>query len=69
MEREETLDHETTLEHALDVARANQKEAKRLLDSARAAHEAGDVTAERVAQLESLLAVADEDLKRVAREQ
>lgn len=69
MEREEILDHDTTLEHALDVARANQKEAKRLLDAARAARAAGDVTAERVAQLESLLAVADEDLKRVAREQ
>ncbi|WP_426298060.1 hypothetical protein [Arthrobacter sp. R-11] len=69
MEREETLDHDTTLEHALDVARANQKEAKRLLESARAAHQAGDVTAERVSQLESLLAIADEDLKRVAREQ
>lgn len=69
MESEQTLDHDTTLEHALDVARANQKEAKRLLEEARAAHATGDVSAERLSQLESLLAVADEDLKRVIREQ
>jgi histidine ammonia-lyase len=69
MESEQTLDHDTTLEHALDIARANQKEAKRLLEEARAAHAAGGISAERVSQLESLLAVADEDLKRVIREQ
>ncbi len=64
----ETL-HDTTLEHALDVAKANHKEAVRLLEQARAAHAAGDVSQERVHQLESLLQLAEEDLRRVAREQ
>jgi hypothetical protein len=64
----ETL-HDTTLEHALDVAKANHKEAVRLLEQARAAHAAGDVGQERVRQLESLLQLAEEDLRRVAREQ
>ncbi|WP_045731608.1 hypothetical protein [Pseudarthrobacter chlorophenolicus] len=68
MENDQTLEHDTTLEHAFDVAKANHKEALRLLDGARAAHAAGDVTAERVQQLESLLAVAEEDLQRVSRE-
>ncbi|MFC9771172.1 MULTISPECIES: hypothetical protein [unclassified Pseudarthrobacter] len=68
MENDQTLEHETTLEHAFDVAKANLKEALRLLDGAKAAHASGDVTAERVQQLESLLAVAEEDLKRVSRE-
>ncbi|MHC6221288.1 hypothetical protein [Arthrobacter sp. MMS24-S77] len=69
MEREKILEHETTLEHALDVARANLKEAQRLLDDAKAAHAAGDVAEDRVVQLESLLQLAAEDLKRVTREQ
>ncbi|MDE8670655.1 hypothetical protein PY310_18920 [Pseudarthrobacter sp. H3Y2-7] len=64
----ETL-HETTLEHALDVAKANHKEAARLLEQARAAHAAGDVGEDRVQQLESLLHLAEEDLRRVIREQ
>jgi hypothetical protein len=64
----ETL-HDTTLEHALDVAKANHKEAVRLLDQARAAHAAGDVGEDRVRQLESLLRLAEEDLRRVSREQ
>ena len=38
----ETL-HDTTLEHAFDVAKANHKEAVRLLEQARAALAAGDV--------------------------
>ncbi|HJV98663.1 MAG TPA: hypothetical protein VJ617_06170 [Arthrobacter sp.] len=64
----ETL-HETTLEHALDVAKANHKQAIRLLEEAKAAHQAGDVREERVRQLEDLLQVAAEDLRRVTREQ
>ena len=51
MESEKILEHETTLEHALDVARANFKEAQRLLDEAKAAFAAGDVTEDRVVQL------------------
>lgn len=69
MEHDSTLQHETTLEHALDVARANQKEAQRLLDRAKAAHAAGEVGQERVAQLERLLDLANVDLRRVMREQ
>ncbi|MFJ5957064.1 hypothetical protein ACIQC5_14035 [Paenarthrobacter sp. NPDC092416] len=69
MENESTLQHDTTLEHALDVARANHKEAQRLLDQAVAGHATGDVTPERVEQLRGLLAVAAEDLQRVMREQ
>jgi hypothetical protein len=69
MEREKILEHETTLEHALDVARANFKEAQRLLDEAKAALAAGDIAENRVAQLESLLQLAADDLKRVTREQ
>jgi hypothetical protein len=34
MEQNPALEHETTLEHALDIARRNAKEAKRLLDDA-----------------------------------
>ena len=64
----ETL-HETTLEHALDVAKANHKEAIRLLEQARAARNAGDVSEDRVRQLERLLQTAEEDLRRVARDQ
>ncbi|MCO4274218.1 hypothetical protein NG701_07210 [Pseudarthrobacter sp. HLT3-5] len=64
----ETL-HETTLEHALDVAKANHKEAIRLLEQARASRASGDVGADRVRQLEGLHQVAEEDLRRVAREQ
>jgi hypothetical protein len=69
MEHDRTLQHETTLEHALDVARANQKEAQRLLDEAKTAHAAGDIGQERVAQLERLFELANEDLRRVMREQ
>lgn len=64
----ETL-HETTLEHALDVAKDNQKEAARLLEQARAGRASGDVGEDRVRQLEELLQIAEEDLRRVAREQ
>ncbi|MFF2319305.1 hypothetical protein ACFVTE_23930 [Arthrobacter sp. NPDC058097] len=69
MEQNPTLQHETTLEHALDVAKANQKEAQRLLDQARASHAAGEIGDERVAQLERLLDLANADLHRVMREQ
>jgi hypothetical protein len=69
MDNESTLQHDTTLEHALDVAKANHKEAIRLLDKAREAHRAGDVGQDRVRQLEDLLQLAEEDLRRVTREQ
>lgn len=69
MDNDTTLQHETTLEHALDVAKANHKEALRLLEGAKAANKSGDVSDERVRQLEGLLAIAEEDLRRVAREQ
>lgn len=69
MENESTLEHETTLEHALDVAKANRKQAQKLLDQAIKANASGDVTDERVEQLRGLLAVANEDLQRVMREQ
>lgn len=68
MEQNSAVEHETTLEHALDVARQNAKEAKRLLDDARAKHAAGDVDESRVQQLESLMALANEDLVRVTKE-
>jgi hypothetical protein len=62
-------EHDTTLEHALDLARANHKEAKRLLDQARASHAAGEIGDERIRQLEDLMNLAEEDLRRVTREQ
>ncbi|MGO4193047.1 hypothetical protein AB4Y67_15430 [Arthrobacter sp. YAF17] len=68
MEQNSAVEHETTLEHALDVARQNSKEAKRLLDDARAKHAAGEVDESRVQQLESLMALANEDLVRVTKE-
>jgi pyruvate-formate lyase-activating enzyme len=69
MEQESTLEHETTLEHALDVARKIHKEATRLLDQARVAHAAGEIPDSRIKQLEELLDLATEDLKRVMKEQ
>ncbi len=69
MEQNSAVEHETTLEHALDVARQNAKEAKRLLDDARAKREAGEIDDARVHQLESLLSLAEEDLRRVTKEQ
>ena len=68
MEQNSAVEHETTLEHALDVARANVKEAKRLLDDARAKSAAGEVDEARVRQLESRMALANEDLVRVMKE-
>ncbi|MFF2029778.1 hypothetical protein [Arthrobacter sp. NPDC058192] len=69
MEQNPALEHETTLEHALDVARSNAKEAKRLLDDAVVKRQAGEVNDDRVNQLRDLLDLANEDLKRVTREQ
>ncbi|MFF2246895.1 hypothetical protein ACFVTM_22315 [Arthrobacter sp. NPDC058130] len=69
MEQNPAVEHETTLEHALDVARRNAKEAKRLLDDAMVKREAGEVNDDRVNQLQSLLDLANQDLKRVTREQ
>lgn len=69
METDRTLEHDTTLEHALDMARANHKQATRLLEEAKAAYAAGEIGEERVRQLEELLEVAAEDLRRVMKEQ
>lgn len=69
MEQNPVVEHETTLEHALDVARQNVKEAKRLHDDARAKYEAGEIDEARVRQLEDLLNLAEVDLRRVVKEQ
>jgi len=69
MEPNPAVEHETTLEHALDVARSNAKEAKRLLDDAIVKRDAGEVDDDRVSQLRNLLELANEDLKRVTRDQ
>ena len=69
MEPNPAVEHETTLEHALDVARSNAKEAKRLLDDALVKRQSGEVNDDRVTKLQGLLDLANEDLKRVTREQ
>ena len=69
MEPNSTVDHETTLERALDIARRNAKEAKRLFDDALAKRDAGEIDDARVKQLEELMIIANEDLLRVTREQ
>ncbi|PSS44855.1 hypothetical protein C6401_06305 [Arthrobacter woluwensis] len=63
------MEHDTTLEHALDIATANSKEAHRLLDQAKGMLATGDVTQERVDQLQELADAADADLVRVRKEQ
>ncbi len=69
MEQNSAVEHDTTLEHALDLAKHNVKEAQRLLDDALAKRAAGEVDDDRVNQLKALLDVAAEDLRRVTREQ
>jgi hypothetical protein len=69
MEQNAAVEHDTTLEHALDIARRNAKEAKRLLDDALAKRAAGEIDDDRVKQLQSLHDLAVEDLQRVMREQ
>jgi outer membrane protein TolC len=69
MEQNPAVEHETTLEHALDVARRNAKEAQRLLDDALAKREAGEIDDPRVHQLRALLDLANADLRRVTKEQ
>ncbi|MGY2746143.1 hypothetical protein ACQCSU_03650 [Pseudarthrobacter sp. O4] len=68
MEQNSAVEHETTLERALDIARRNVKEAKRLLDDALAKHNAGEIDDARVKQLEELMDLANEDLVRVMKE-
>lgn len=68
MEQNSAVEHETTLEHALDIARRNVKEAKRLLDDALVKRGAGDIDDARVKQLEELMNLANEDLVRVMKE-
>ncbi|WP_372697036.1 hypothetical protein [Arthrobacter sp. JSM 101049] len=62
------MEHETSLEHALDLAEGNIKEAKRLLDRGKAAHAAGEITDERLAALQRLYDTAHEDVGRVQHE-
>ncbi|MCU1548516.1 MAG: hypothetical protein JWO29_1467 [Arthrobacter sp.] len=69
MEQNSAVEHDTTLEHALDIARRNVKEAKRLLDDALAKRAVGEVDDDRVRQLQALSDLAAEDLLRVTREQ
>jgi hypothetical protein len=69
MEQNSAVDHETTLERALDIARRNAKEAKRLFDDALAKRDVGEIDDARVKQLEELMIIANEDLLRVTREQ
>ena len=69
MEQNSTVEHDTTLEHALDIARRNAKEAKRLFDDAVAKRDSGEIDDARVRQLEELMIIANEDLVRVTREQ
>ena len=69
MEQNPAVEHETTLEHALDIARRNAKEGQRLLDDALAKRGAGEIDDARVNQLRALLDVANEDLRRVTKEQ
>jgi hypothetical protein len=69
MEQNSVVDHETTLERALDIARRNAKEAKRLFDDALAKRDAGEIDDARVKQLEELMIIANEDLLRVTKEQ
>ncbi|MBG6085342.1 hypothetical protein [Zhihengliuella flava] len=59
-------EHETSLERAMDMAEGNAKEAKRLLDKARAYYEAGEIDRERLTQLERLYDVALQDQQRAA---
>ena len=69
MEQNSAVDHETTLERALDIARRNAKEAKRLFDDALAKRDANEIDDTRVRQLEELMIIANEDLLRVTKEQ
>ncbi|MEE1620609.1 hypothetical protein ACQ3I4_10280 [Zafaria sp. Z1313] len=62
------MEHSTSLEHALDLAEANLKEAKRLLDHGKKAHAAGDIDDARLEQLQRLFDTAAEDVLRVRRE-
>ena len=59
------MEHKTSLEHAMDLAEGNMKEAKRLLDRGKAAHAAGEITDERMAALQRLYDTANEDVGRV----
>ena len=64
----ERVEHETSLEHAAELADANAKEAKRLLEQGRKAHAAGDITDERLDALERLYETAVQDQGRTHRE-
>ncbi len=69
MEQNQSANSDTTLEHALELARRNVKEAKRLLDDAVLKRQAGEVNDDRVEQLRGLMELAEADLQRVVREQ
>ncbi|MGJ9404347.1 hypothetical protein [Arthrobacter sp. KK5.5] len=62
------MEHTTSLEHAMDMAQGNLKEAKRLLDHGTKAHAAGEIDDARLQQLQRLYDTANEDVLRVRRE-
>lgn len=62
------MEHETSLEHAMDLAEGNMKEAKHLLDQGKKAHAAGEITDERMASLQRLYDTAHEDEGRARRD-
>jgi outer membrane protein TolC len=62
------MEHTTSLEHAMDLAQANLKQAKRLLDQGVKAREAGDIDDARLEQLQRLYDAANDDVVRVRRE-
>jgi len=62
------MEHQTSREHALDLAEGNLKEAQRLLDRAKAAHAVGDIDDVRLASLQRLYDTAVEDIQRVRKE-
>lgn len=64
----QNAEHETTLEHAMEMADGNLKEAKRLLDKAQAYFEAGDIDEERLKSIERLYELASEDAQRTHHE-
>ncbi|GHD10040.1 hypothetical protein [Zhihengliuella salsuginis] len=64
----ENSKHETSLEHAMEMADGNLKEAKRLRDKAREYFEAGDIDEDRLKSIERLYDIAAEDAQRTHHE-
>ncbi|WP_309081160.1 hypothetical protein [Zhihengliuella sp.] len=62
------MEHTTSLEMAMEQADGNFKEAKRLLEKARAQHAAGEIDADRLASIERLYETAVSEVQRTHRE-